>query len=365
MARPLGAIVVLAIIAAPLFAAPAFLWHPSAPPEATDAEPQAAPALHDVMDSGVMADSEFRVRSFGYASDALVLSDERLESTQNLSSVALLRVATFSGEREMVLLQSKLETAPESESSGAGGSTPSYIEPEEPQTPQAFDVQAFAFFEAQRTIVAVGLTLHAGLFSPSVVTPSTASSLNGGHGVPAPVDGTALPGWLLQATWVLLLLSIGLAARPAAGTALLALFSRFTQSDLLSNERRSRLFAAIQADPGASFGELCQRAGLAAGVAQHHLRLLEQHEVVRRVRDGRTTRFYPRGPKFAPPALKSATRQRLMELVRSDPTLPAASLAARLGQRTQSTWHHVRVLEAAGVLTPTKQGRTVRWHATA
>jgi predicted transcriptional regulator len=173
----------------------------------------------------------------------------------------------------------------------------------------------------------------------------------------APLVATAL---LLAALGLALLLTSGIGSASLG----LFLFTRFHRDDVLRHERRAQLFELIRSDPGITFGELRERLGLVSGVAQHHLRLLEQHELVARVREGRTTRYVPRGQRWNPSARLDGTRARIVDELRREPGLTACEISRRLGQRVQSTWEHLRRLQSIQVVASERLGRTFRWRAT-
>lgn len=348
MRRALGPNLLFILIAFPAILAPAIGLQPST---STEGEPTAAPASE---------------ADFSY--DAVTLRDQASTAPADESQVAQRMYLLTSGvyaKDELLEQRSTLQLEPAAGSLAAVEVNEPEVaaESQEPATGATpMPLQALLVLEAQRTLVAVGLTTYPGISShpiriDSIVEPPYVYAAS----VAYEAVQAGVPAWLLQVTWILTLVAIGLTLRPCLVAGAVALFSRFNQSDVLDHERRGRLFAAIQADPGASFGELCQRAGLAAGVAQHHLRLLEQHGLLRRVRDGRATRFYPRGPRIGSAALRSATRARLVDVLREEPQIDAKQLADRLGQRPQSTWHHLRILQDAGILVPTRVGRGIRW----
>ncbi len=171
--------------------------------------------------------------------------------------------------------------------------------------------------------------------------------------------------WLAVAAAVMVLWGTG---NLRAGAPLLAagLFSRFDRDDVLRHDRRNRLYECIRAEPGIAFGRLCEIVGLENGAAQHHLQLLVQHGLVRRVRDGRATRFFlAGGPRIEFALGVTPARERVLLLVRSEAGLSASQVAARIGQRVQTAWIHLEGLRAAGLVTREKRGRATSWRIAA
>lgn len=223
---------------------------------------------------------------------------------------------------------------------------------------------------SQDSLAALALAPHPGVSTGLPYAASLASPLQDAVAGGVRLASTeslpiATPGWLLQAAWTVALAAFGLAALRAFDVPLAwRLFSRFEKEDVLNHDRRAQLFECIRGEPGIPFGQLSERVGLAPGVAQHHLRLLEQHELVRRLRDGRTTRFYPKGLKITPPAALAPTRQRILRVLQTEPGLTAVELAQRMGQRVQSTWDHLNRLRDAGLLAGERRGRAFAWRTT-
>lgn len=219
---------------------------------------------------------------------------------------------------------------------------------------------------SQQAVALLGLAPQPGVAPPM---PQPASGL-----ATAPVKAAAqvtlaltspntgdAPGWMRQAAWTVALAAFGLLAIRGAGAAVL-LFSRFDRQEVLAHDRRARLFEAIRVDPGVAFGRLQTVCGWAPGVVQHHLRLLEQHGIVRRVRDGRTTHFFPAGPRPAPTVSLAPARKGLLAILTQEPGMSLAALAVRRGHRAQSVWHHLDRLRTAGLVESRRDGRVLRWH---
>jgi len=235
-------------------------------------------------------------------------------------------------------------------------------EPVADPQPASHDGLALLVAASQQTLALLGLTpqpgvgpslFDAGQFAPRLAAAPALQPLAGD--VPA-----EMPGWLLQATWTVALAAFGLAALREAGL-FVALFSRFNREDVLENERRSRLHEAIRADPGVSFGRLARLLGLAHGAAQHHLRQLEAHGLVRRAREGRTTHYYPAGPRFESPVALAPARRALLDALRAEPGLTLNDLAQRNGHRPQSVWDHLDRLRRAGLVFAERRGRSLTW----
>jgi DNA-binding Lrp family transcriptional regulator len=133
-----------------------------------------------------------------------------------------------------------------------------------------------------------------------------------------------------------------------ASILLAPLYLRLPEPQLLNSSLRSSIYSCVQSNPGATFTEIRSQTGAAAGTVQHHLRVLERGGVLRRVRAGKFTRFYPataRATRLSPPEERIA--RALSDL---GPTSQAA-LGRMLGMSRQLVHYHVEHLEARGVVT--------------
>lgn len=76
-----------------------------------------------------------------------------------------------------------------------------------------------------------------------------------------------------------------------------ALFSRHV-SDPLHNARRALLYRVVVANPGATFRQVAAKAGLAPGVARHHLSVLERNGLIVQRQHNSTLRFFENHGKY-------------------------------------------------------------------
>ena len=132
-----------------------------------------------------------------------------------------------------------------------------------------------------------------------------------------------------------------------ASILLAPLYLRLPEPQLLNSSMRSSIYSSVQSNPGATFTEIRAQTGAAAGTVQHHLRVLERGGVLRRVRVGKYTRFYPattRATRLSPPEERIA--RALSDL---GPTSQAA-LGRMLGMSRQLVHYHVEHLVTRGVV---------------
>jgi len=141
----------------------------------------------------------------------------------------------------------------------------------------------------------------------------------------------------------------------------LPFFTRIERDEALEHERRDRLYAFIQENPGRSFSDLKRAFDLSSGTLLHHLRVLESQEFVKVHREGFRTRFYLRGPRVTPEPYLSRTQRALLDLVQANPGLTQKQIAHMLGLPRQSVLYHGRKLQVEGKVAVRTEGRWRRY----
>jgi predicted transcriptional regulator len=147
----------------------------------------------------------------------------------------------------------------------------------------------------------------------------------------------------------------------------LGLFSRLKQPEVLSHPSRQQLLQLIESQPGIHFKEMARRTGLPNGSLVHHLETLRRSgQVVARPSGGYTLYFLgahvPAGSAEAASALKADGARKILDVVRSQPGLSSADVAARTGLQPSTVTYHVQRLQSAGLLMGLRDGRAVRLH---
>ncbi|WP_121742191.1 winged helix-turn-helix transcriptional regulator [Natronorubrum halophilum] len=139
------------------------------------------------------------------------------------------------------------------------------------------------------------------------------------------------------------------AATPLAG------ISESAAADTGESDARDAIAGYLSTTPGAHFSKIRDDLQLGTGETQHHLRRLEELEVIERFRDGDYKRFVPAGrfDDFEKQALgylrRETPRGMLVELLRnSDAT--AGDLATALDVSPPTVSKYAGELEEAGLL---------------
>ncbi len=150
---------------------------------------------------------------------------------------------------------------------------------------------------------------------------------------------------------------------PALKGAPAGLFSRIQSPRLLDHPVRRSLVDAVEANPGIHYQALVRLAGSGKGATEHHLRkLVTAGLLVRHQGPGYTCFFPPRTDHRVAAAagvLKSASARRVLEAVQAQPGISSVRLAAVTGLDASTVSHHVHRLAGAGLLEPSRVGRTL------
>lgn len=165
----------------------------------------------------------------------------------------------------------------------------------------------------------------------------------------------------------------------AAGLWLLGLIGK-TQETTDGRFQRGRLMGYLTANPGCHFRALMAALGMSNGQITHHLRLLEQQELIWRLRDGRLVRYYPLNNSLYPgmnpdqlpiPPLSpdpNSLQGKILSLLDDEhqygkfPT--QAELAIKLEKSQQLISHHLRTLQKFGLVEKRKMGIKNRYKLT-
>lgn len=142
-----------------------------------------------------------------------------------------------------------------------------------------------------------------------------------------------------------------------------AAFTRIKRDEALDNERRAALLECIRDNPGCGFADLRRALEVGSGSLAHHLKVLEQQDFVRGVRDGVRLRFYVRGPAIPREAYLTFTQRSVLDAVHSNPGIAQGQLARLVGLPRQNVAYHVRRLAEMGRIAAHADGAHRRYYA--
>ncbi len=165
----------------------------------------------------------------------------------------------------------------------------------------------------------------------------------------------------------------------SAGLWLLGLLGRTSETND-GKYQRGRLMGYLTANPGCHFRALMQELCMSNGQITHHLKILEDEEMVWRLKDGRLVRYYPFTSDLHPsisveklplPPLSpdpNSLQGKILRLLDDDEQMKKyptqAELAVRLEKSQQLISHHLRTLHKYGLIEKRKSGLKNRYHLT-
>ncbi|DAC58959.1 MAG TPA: ArsR family transcriptional regulator [Candidatus Poseidoniaceae archaeon] len=144
--------------------------------------------------------------------------------------------------------------------------------------------------------------------------------------------------------------------------------------------QRGRLIGYLTANPGCHFRALMAALNMSNGQITHHLRLLENQELIWRINDGRFVRYYPLNNSLYPgmnpedlpvPPLSpdpKSLQGKILTMLDDEHQLgefPTQSeLAKKLAKSQQLISHHLRTLQKYGLVEKRKMGIKNRYKLT-
>ncbi|MEA3202195.1 MAG: hypothetical protein QOE90_3623 [Thermoplasmata archaeon] len=141
------------------------------------------------------------------------------------------------------------------------------------------------------------------------------------------------------------------------------LYTRLSPEEVGRHPQRRVLLDAVRAEPGIHLRELQRRLGSAWGPFTFHLRMLEDAGYLRQERQGRYRLVFPRGavPLGASATIPLGLARELYDSLPEDGAgVDARELAARLGVSRQLLNHHLRALQARGLVRDEGRGAARR-----
>ncbi|WP_435159441.1 helix-turn-helix domain-containing protein [Haladaptatus sp. DFWS20] len=137
-------------------------------------------------------------------------------------------------------------------------------------------------------------------------------------------------------------------------------YSRYDDSDPLEHEVRCALFERIERTPGLYLSELDARMDVSLSTIRHHLRVLEREEMITGTKVRGKRRFYPDddGVELAAALADGPTAAVLDAVARREPA-SGGELADELNRDPSTVTHHLKRLEADGLVERERDGRTI------
>ncbi len=144
------------------------------------------------------------------------------------------------------------------------------------------------------------------------------------------------------------------------------MYARIEGPELLEHEAREEILHTLKREPGLCFQDIQERVGLAPGTTKWHLDKLERSSFLSSTRDGRHTRFYPRGMDKrevrAVVALRDPSRLMIVRMVERNPGMNQGDIANATGLAQSTVSHHLTRLAEEGIVDKRRDGRSVRYY---
>ncbi len=142
---------------------------------------------------------------------------------------------------------------------------------------------------------------------------------------------------------------------PALKSGVLGLFSRTEDGQVLEQPGRRAVFDAIQASPGTHLHEIVRTTGQGKGTVEHHLRKLVAAGKLTVAQGAGYTCYFPAGTDRrvveAGPALRADSARDILRAIVASPGTNGGQVAQRLGLNRGTVLHHLKRLQAAGLIT--------------
>lgn len=142
---------------------------------------------------------------------------------------------------------------------------------------------------------------------------------------------------------------------------LASLYSRIRRDDVLDHETRAAIYALLRKEPGLSLGDIAEQVGGSRSTVRHHVRKLEEADMVRHMTQGRCRIHYPVGREEEARTahlLRNPKRARIVELLETRP-LSLVELAHVLDANPGSVHFHLNKLTEAGLIERYENGSVV------
>jgi DNA-binding MarR family transcriptional regulator len=128
-----------------------------------------------------------------------------------------------------------------------------------------------------------------------------------------------------------------------------------TPANLFLNETRANIHEIISSNPGITFGAITRELGLAPGMCQHHIRVLEREGHIKSKRTGKYTRYYLIGHRTAE---VSKVQEQITLVIKEQEGISQSQIAISLGISRQVVNYNIKPLVKNGsIMEIRKNGR--------
>lgn len=144
-------------------------------------------------------------------------------------------------------------------------------------------------------------------------------------------------------------------------------YAKLRKDELLDNRIRDQILQVVRNDPGINTTDLAKRVDAGWGTVVYHLSVLERHNLVSSLIDGRFHRFFPVGvidfsTRGQVAVMKNERTKQIFELIDVEPGIVQEALARRVGISAPAAIFHLKRLEEVGMVGRVKKGRKVHYY---
>lgn len=125
------------------------------------------------------------------------------------------------------------------------------------------------------------------------------------------------------------------------------LYLRIPEPQLLNHSLRFEIYSFVDRNPGATFTQVKDGVGAASGTVQHHLRVLVRGGVLRVVKTGKYTRYWPCNHRVL---AMGPSQEAIVKSLAADGPGTKAELAHRTGMSRQLVHYHVELMVDQGLV---------------
>lgn len=144
-------------------------------------------------------------------------------------------------------------------------------------------------------------------------------------------------------------------------------YARLSRDEVTEHPTRASTLDLVRRNPACTTKDLAAICELNGGTLRYHLSVLERSGLIRSARLGRDRVWCE--PATASldagglTALRAPIRKTLLSVISSQPGLTQGQLARALKRSKATTHYHLGELKGAGLVTATREGLRVRYHA--
>jgi predicted transcriptional regulator len=137
----------------------------------------------------------------------------------------------------------------------------------------------------------------------------------------------------------------------------LVMYSKIRRENLLKNAIRKRIFDYIKQNPGKHYRAILNALNLPMGVLSYHLNQLERGQYIVLIKEGKFTRYYPRGSEIEVLFRMSDIQESILHVVKENQGISQTGIAGNMGVSRKVVNYHINILNRAGLITVEKRGR--------